>query len=60
MDLNFDLEIAHLASILFLMEERHKPDSYWNDYIGTFPEEYDSYPTFFTDEELELLRGSAT
>ena len=59
MDSDFDLEISHLASILFLMEERHKPDSYWKDYIGTFPEEFSSYPTFFTDEELALLQGSA-
>ena len=25
----FEMEVPHLASILFLMEERRKPDSYW-------------------------------
>ena len=55
-----DREKPQLASILLLMEERNKPDSYWKDYIGTLPKDFSNWPPFFSQDELSLFEGSFT
>ena len=42
----------------FLLQERKNKDSHWKPYLDLLPSDYNSFPVFFTDEELYELEGS--
>jgi len=47
---------SHLAA--FLLEEKHKRDSFWKSYISVLPEWYEEFPVYYTEQEKALLKGS--
>jgi protein-histidine N-methyltransferase len=50
---------SYLAA--FLLEEKHKDgESFWKPYLDILPSKYRNMPIFFTDKELEWLKGSFT
>jgi protein-histidine N-methyltransferase len=53
---NPDNEELYLAS--FLLQEKHRPDSFWKSYLDTLPEAFPHVPLFFSDSERALLKGS--
>lgn len=55
-EVNPDNEEMYLA--LFLLEEKHKPDSFWRPYIDSLPESFPHLPLFFDEQEQALLQGS--
>jgi histone-lysine N-methyltransferase SETD3 len=48
----------HCLLSSFLLQKIHNPDSKWKHYIDILPKDYSNFPIFYTDEELELLKGS--
>jgi histone-lysine N-methyltransferase SETD3 len=53
---NPDNEELYLAS--FLLQEKHRPDSFWKPYVDSLPEAFPHLPLFFSEEERALLEGS--
>ena len=49
---------VYVKKTVFLMEERRKPDSPWIDYIESMPNDWSSFPLFYSNEDYEMLRGS--
>ena len=49
---------VYVKKAVFLMEERRKPDSPWLDYIQSMPNDWSSFPLFYSNEDYEMLRGS--
>ena len=45
---------------LYIMEERRNPVSVWRDYIALLPKDWSSLPLFYSEDELEWLKGSET
>ena len=54
--LNPDNEDLYLAS--FLLQERHRPDSFWKPFIDSLPEAFPHLPLFYPQAECALLKGS--
>lgn len=51
--------INHTPLAVFLMSEKAKgANSFYKPYFDTFPPDVEGLPTDFTEEELDLLRGS--
>ena len=42
------------------MQERRNPDSFYKDFISMLPTDMSSFPLFYSDKDLEWLRGSDT
>ena len=40
------------------MEERRNPNSKWRSYIELLPSDWSSFPVFYSDEDMQMLRGS--
>jgi hypothetical protein len=40
------------------MQEKRKPNSYWQSYIDILPKELTNFPIFFTEDEKKWLKGS--
>jgi histone-lysine N-methyltransferase SETD3 len=53
---NPDNEEFYLAS--FLLQEKHRPDSFWKPYVDSLPEAFPHVPLFFNESERALLEGS--
>jgi histone-lysine N-methyltransferase SETD3 len=53
---NPDNEELYLAS--FLLQEKHRPDSFWKPYVDSLPEAFPHVPLFFSESERALLQGS--
>jgi histone-lysine N-methyltransferase SETD3 len=53
---NPDNEELYLAS--FLLQEKHRPDSFWKPYLDSLPEAFPHLPLFFSEQERALLKGS--
>ena len=51
-----DNELLYLAS--FLLQEKHRSDSFWKPYLDSLPEAFPHLPRFFHADELALLQGS--
>ncbi|MFY0566891.1 SET domain-containing histone-lysine N-methyltransferase [Archangium lansingense] len=51
-----DNEELYLAS--FLLQEKHRPDSFWKPYVDSLPEAFPHVPLFFSASERALLQGS--
>ena len=43
---------------LYIMEERRNPVSTWRDYIALLPKDWSSVPLFYSEDELDWLKGS--
>ncbi|HYO71775.1 MAG TPA: SET domain-containing histone-lysine N-methyltransferase, partial [Archangium sp.] len=41
-----------------LLQEKHRPDSFWKPYVDTLPEAFPHVPLFFSESERALLQGS--
>lgn len=41
-----------------LLYERQNPQSYWKPYLDIIPDEFPTIPLFWSDDELDLLRGT--
>lgn len=52
------LSPKHSFLATYLLLERLKEDSPWKPYLEILPTEYSTMPVFFSDEELEYLKGS--
>jgi len=52
------LRSRHSFLAAYLLQEKAKPSSYWKPYIDILPEEYDTIPLFFNDEQRSELEGS--
>ena len=56
---NLDLlSPKHCFLSSYILQEKLKPDSFWNPYLKILPEKYANFPIFYTDEEKEWLHGS--
>ena len=52
------LSPKHCFLSSYMLQEKLKPDSFWNPYLKILPEKYASFPIFYSDDEKEWLRGS--
>lgn len=52
------LSPKHSFLSTFLLQERRNPNSFWKPYLDVLPEQYTNFPIFFSESELEWLRGS--
>lgn len=43
---------------IYICQELNKNNSFFKPYFDTLPNDFQSYPLFYTDQELRLLRGS--
>jgi len=53
-------KIPHYETVLmalFLIEEALKSNSFWKPFINILPNDFASFPIFYSDKELELLKG---
>ena len=48
----------HCYLSTYLLQEKHRPDSFWMPYIDILPQSCRSFPIFFDEEELSWLEGS--
>jgi len=55
---NVQLRSRHSFLAAYLLQEKANPSSYWKPYIDILPEEYDTVPLFFSQEQLDELEGS--
>lgn len=52
------LSPKHSFLSTFLLKERKDPNSIWRPYLDMLPKDYNSFPVFFTDDEMKWLEGS--
>jgi histone-lysine N-methyltransferase SETD3 len=52
------LSPKHSFLSTYLLREKRNPNSFWKPYLDILPQEYDSFPIFFPEEDLNWLRGS--
>lgn len=52
------LSPKHSFLSTFLLKERKDPKSFWRPYLDMLPADYNSFPVFFSDDEMKLLEGS--
>lgn len=52
------LSPKHCFLTSFVLQEKLKPDTFWQPYFKILPEKYASFPIFYSDEEKEWLKGS--
>ena len=52
------LSPKHSFLSTFLLRERKNPESFWRPYLDMLPKDYNSFPVFFSDQEMKLLEGS--
>lgn len=52
------LSPKHSFLSVFLLTERLVKDSYWAPYLDTLPTDFESVPLFFSQEQLDWLKGS--
>lgn len=50
--------MGHLILILYLLTELRNPDAKFKHYFETMPKSYDEFPVMFTDELMELVKGT--
>lgn len=48
----------HCLLSTFVLYERKKPNTKWKNYFEILPKDYTNFPIFYTQEELDLLKGS--
>ena len=48
----------HCLLSTFVLYERLNKDSKWKSYFDIIPKDYSNFPIFFTEEDLNLLKGS--
>lgn len=46
------------ALALYLLQEKHNDDSFFQPYINTLPRHYANFPVFYSKREMGLLRGT--
>ena len=44
---------------VFLLQEMSKGDSFWRPYLDVLPKSFGSFPVFYGENEIRMLRGSA-
>lgn len=42
----------------YLLSEKAKTNSRWKCYLDIFPSDYSNFPIFFSEKEIDLLKGS--
>lgn len=52
------LSPKHSFLSTFLLQERLNSNSFWRPYFEILPSDYDSMPIFFSEEDLNWLKGS--
>lgn len=52
------LSPKHSFLSTYLLKERDNKNSRWRPYLDMLPKDYNSFPVFFSDEELKFLEGS--
>lgn len=52
------LSPKHSFLSTYLLQEIHNPDSKWKPFLDMLPKSTNNFPIFFTEEEMEWLRGS--
>ena len=52
------LSPKHCFLSSYMLQEKLKPDSFWNPYLKILPEKYASFPIFYSEEDKEWLKGS--
>jgi len=52
------LSPKHSFLSTYLLRERKNPNSFWKPYLDMLPENYNSFPVFFSEDEMKLLEGS--
>jgi hypothetical protein len=52
------LSPKHSFLSTFLLREKKDPNSFWKPYIDLLPTDYNSFPVFFSEDELKWLEGS--
>lgn len=48
----------HCFLSTYILQERLKPETQWQNYIQILPKSYENFPIFFNEEEQKLLTGS--
>ena len=48
----------HSWLAVYLMQEKHNPESFWKPYLDILPDKYMNMPIFFTDHYKKHLKGS--
>ena len=44
--------------MVFLVAEKHNPDSKYKHFIDTLPLTYENFPEHYTEDELQWVKGS--
>ena len=52
------LSPKHSYLSTFLLQERKNSDSFWQPYLQILPSNYNTFPIFFNEQDLEWLKGS--
>lgn len=52
------LSPKHSFLSTYLLQEKKNPESYWRPYLDILPSDYDQFPIFFKENDLEWLTGS--
>ena len=47
-----------IAYTVYLLEQSRVPNSYWKNYLNILPKDFSEFPLFWSDEDLEWLKGS--
>jgi histone-lysine N-methyltransferase SETD3 len=56
---NLDLlSPKHCFLSTFLLLEKANPESFWRPYLDMLPQDYNSFPIFFSESDLDWLEGS--
>jgi histone-lysine N-methyltransferase SETD3 len=52
------LSPKHSFLSTYLLREKKNPASEWKPYLDILPSDYDCFPIFFPQEDLDWLKGS--
>ena len=52
------LSPKHSYLSTFVLQEKLKPESFWQPYLEILPQKFRNFPIFFTEDEKEWLKGS--
>ncbi len=49
------LDNTHILWVTFLLQEKRNPDSNWAKYIDILPKSFETFPVFWSQEDLSWL-----
>ena len=50
--------VAHSYLAAFILQEKQNQNSQFKEFLELMPKNFSNFPVFFSDEDLEYLKGS--